>query len=791
MNRKFNQKTILSAAAAFILPVFLICVIYCFNGIYPFGDKTLFTNDMSYEYVGIFSYLGHLLRGDADVLYTFSKAIGGDMAGLFGYYLLSPLNLISVFFQPDEMPVFILVLTLLKIGFCGLTMHLYLQNLGHSPFVCLFSTAYALMSYNIAYQQNIMWLDGVILLPLIVWGIDDISRNGKVLLYTLSLAAGLAANFYIGYMLCVFSVLYFLVHFLLKLTVRPGKDNGKIIVRYISSSLLAGGLAAAALIPTAISLQDGKDEMHLGKLLKFEMIHKPLDVLRNLLPNQFDINGGTFGSPNIYCGLFVVIFVLLYLGNRRLEWQKRLGNLILILFLFTSLLFKNFERAWHGLVLPTGYPHRYSFLLSFLLVIMAYAGWMAVMDSNAKDPVRLNGRRVLCAAVCLVGIFELTFNGIMILKRFEYHKAEAYRQSVQEDLEYTAKIREQDKSFYRMEDIHGGFGMDNPMLLNYRGLASSYSGEKAATKKAAGNLGMNEKSTWIAYHDQMSVGMESLLSMKYLITGENTQKKYYILLRKEKNLLVYENPYVLPMGVLTDASILQADIENRDMFAIQNEIWNSILRTDEMLYHPIEAEELYREDDGITYEFTVDGDEVIYTNFFDEGMVDSCKVFVNNREQLTFKPEKMPYRLGDFREGDVIRVEIRSEEKNINWYDLYFYYERISVLENQIQRIHSEAYRIEQFNEHSFKGKISNYDGGERFALFTIPYDEGWIVKIDGKRIEPERALDALMCIPIPEGEHELTLTFFPRGLAAGGFISMFSLAAVIYIYKKTKGKIY
>lgn len=776
------KKNIVRSLASVFIPIILMCLVYRILGIYPFGTKTLFTNDMSYEYVAFFAQAGELLRGNSDFLYSFKKVLGGDMAGLFGYYLLSPFNLLAVFFKPHQMPEFVLLITLLKIGFSGLTMNLYLWRIREERFSLVFSTAYALMAYNIAYQQNIIWLDGVIFLPLMVWGIDRILEKKSWYLYIFSLMGALVTSFYIGYMLCLFSVLYFGVRCVILWKSNSGKENFEIIRGYLSASLLSGGLAAITLLPTAVSLQGGKSEIHLKKLLQFKLLHKPGSVLMNLIPGNFDIQGGSFNSANIYCGLFIFVFALAYLAAGRKEWKNRIGYGFLALILFLSLLFKNTERIWHGLELPTGYPHRFSFLFSFTVIVMAYLGWRKAREvlSGAKYVWRL-----LCALFITVSLSELTVNAAMVLDCFGYEDVNAYRQSVRTDSALIAQLRKRDDSFYRMEDLYGGFGMNKPMLMNYRGLSSSYSGEKLTTKRTAANLGLNEKPTWIAYHDQMPVGMDSLLNLKYLIAPDNCKRNAYRIAAAKDDMVLYENPYVLPLGVLADGTILDADIENRDMFAIQNEVWNSILRDNEQLYMPIDAKERYREDDGVTYEFTVDRNLEIYTNFMDDSLVDICRIYLNNTELASFEPEKAPYRLGRFKEGDVIRVEIRSDDKNINWYDLFFYYENISVLERNINRIREEAYRIAKYNEHSFQGNIRNYTDEERYLFFTIPCDRGWKITVDGKRTEPLTALGSLMCVRIPEGEHEVELRFMPRGLAAGGFISLLSLICVLIIYKR------
>ena len=72
-----------------------------------------------------------------------------------------------------------------------------------------------------------MWIDGMILLPLIVLGIEQLVHNGKGALYTGALAVLLLSNYYMGYMACIFSVLYFLAYFLMTAKPRPEKSGEK------------------------------------------------------------------------------------------------------------------------------------------------------------------------------------------------------------------------------------------------------------------------------------------------------------------------------------------------------------------------------------------------------------------------------------------------------------------------------------------------------------------------------------------------------------------------------------
>lgn len=144
--------------AAFVLPLFLWMLIYMAEGQWPFGDHTLLIWDMNWQYSSFFAHLHDILHGDASAFYSLSRAIGGDMAGIWGYYLMSPFNLIFYFFDAEHIYCGILVLVLLKMGSIGLAMYCFLSRGTVDVPALIFSTAYALSAYVTAYQFNIFWM---------------------------------------------------------------------------------------------------------------------------------------------------------------------------------------------------------------------------------------------------------------------------------------------------------------------------------------------------------------------------------------------------------------------------------------------------------------------------------------------------------------------------------------------------------------------------------------------------------------------------------------------------------
>ncbi len=150
-------------------------------GAAPFGDETILLRDSVGQYLDFISYFKTVLRGENDLFYTFSKALGGDLVSLASYYLLSPFNLLFIFSKNENIPLFYTAVVVLKLSACGGAFYWAAQKREGAKYShLLFSTAYALMSYNILYQWNIMWLDGVMILPLLGLGIERIWEKSRL-----------------------------------------------------------------------------------------------------------------------------------------------------------------------------------------------------------------------------------------------------------------------------------------------------------------------------------------------------------------------------------------------------------------------------------------------------------------------------------------------------------------------------------------------------------------------------------------------------------------------------------
>lgn len=111
--------------------------------------------------------------------------------------------------MPDALYLF----TIIKFGLIGLSSFVSFKNMYQklsNLTVLSISTAFALMSFLTSQLEITMWLDVFILLPLIIWGLHRLMDERKRWLYFVSLLILFIQNYYFGFMVAIFLVLYFL-----------------------------------------------------------------------------------------------------------------------------------------------------------------------------------------------------------------------------------------------------------------------------------------------------------------------------------------------------------------------------------------------------------------------------------------------------------------------------------------------------------------------------------------------------------------------------------------------------
>ncbi len=615
---------------------------YLWLGVWPFGNESVMIVDMHHQYAPMLSELREMILHGGNVLYTFKTGIGANFLSLFAYYLASPFNLLLVLFPQNLLTEGILVITLLKNALAAAFFAACVQYLfrRRDLSAVILSLGYSLSMYMIAYSWNIMWLDGVMMLPLVVLGFERMQRQGRYGLYVLSLAYTLFTNYYIGFMVCVFMVLYYLTFALRKH--RSAKEGWRGFLRFAIGSAVGGGLAMVLLVPVFFALRytsaagEAMPEMDSN----FRLFKIFGQLLFGVTPT---IRSGNL--PNIYCGLLPVLLLPIFFTLKTIPFRRRLafGGLVTVVAL--SFTVNIFDLVWHGLHTPNDLPYRFSFVFVFVLLLIACmvlphlhkitlrqvggslvaaAGYIAVyemmMAENAQVfvPVYasllllgiyaavllLTSRRKIrmrtaYALLALVMTVEMTLHGSLALdtlnKNEYFTDHTGYVDNEAAQAAGTAMNTLQEKAdaesagaFYRAELLPRRTIVDTA-LFHYRGLTSFSSSNYYQTTRLLGALGYACNGVNSYMYNSFVPAVDSLLSIRYLALDEDAGN--YAQLEKigesqtgSTTYHLYRNNLALPIAYRVSSGIGQFAVKEYDPYGTQDALLSAMTGNQQPVY---------------------------------------------------------------------------------------------------------------------------------------------------------------------------------------------------------------
>lgn len=412
---------------AFFIPAILMYLIYASMGIWPIGESSVLVLDLNGQYVSFYEGLRNALTGDMSLLYSFSRALGGEFLGMYAYYLASPFAMIVALFPQSMILEALLAIFLLKTGICGVTFGFFLHR--HSSDkptfsrinVVTFSCMYALSAYCIVQQHNSMWIDAVMWLPLVTFGLEELIKKGHYKLYTAFLALTLFSNFYIGWMVCIYCVAYFLFYYFRNN--ENGKNNpkgelthfAKSFLRFAFFSVLAAAMAAVILLSAYYSLTFGKTTFSTTNW-SFSTNFDLLDIFVKFLPCSYDTVRPE-GLPFVYCGMLTLLLIPVFFCNPRYSAREKICSGVFIAFFLLSFLIRPADLVWHGFQRPNWLNYRYSFMLSFFLLTLAYEGFLEIR--RVRSGVMFCSSAVI---VALLAVAQRSEFSTFILGDSSYHR---------------------------------------------------------------------------------------------------------------------------------------------------------------------------------------------------------------------------------------------------------------------------------------------------------------------------------------------------------------------------------
>ena len=796
---------------AFFVPVLVMICIFVQRGIFPFGERCFLRTDMYHQYAPFFSEFQYKLRTGGSLLYSWDVGMGVNFAALYAYYLASPLNWLILLCPKKFIIEFMTIMIVLKIGLSGLSFAWYLKK--HSQNCILgigfFGIFYALSGYMAAYSWNIMWLDCILLFPLIVYGLERLVKEQKGMLYCVTLGLSILSNYYISIMTCLFLVLYFIALLIME---KPGPVRKYVdsCVRFGIYSLLSGGLAAGILLPEIYALQStASGDFDFPKAWSsyfpiFDMIARHIGNVETEI--------GLDHWPNIYCGVAVFLFFLMYLACKKIAVKEKAVYCGLLLIFFASFSINALNFIWHGFHYPNSLPCRQSFIYIFLMLFICFRAYM-YLDETPKKHIAIafwgsacfvllaeklvtqehfhfivyyvaiiflaayaglmylykDGKRTVCGflALTLVAI-EASIN--MSVTSVTTTSRESYT-SDNEEVRILKDSLQPASDFYRVEKKTRKTKNDGAWM-NFPSVSLFSSTANADLSKFFKKLGC-ESSTNAYSITGSTPFVDSIFSVKYALYSEavsNTELMMY--LRESCGTYLYENLYTLPLGF-----VLSSDIEENWQYEMDNpaEVQNDLCLVsgaDEVL---VDAGGTVNKN---TFTFTPDETGEYY-------------VFVMNKKVKTVKAE-LPtgqksfsnvargylLELGTLAPGTEVKLTADEAGEQLNAIAYRFSEDAMIQV---YDRLNQSPMHLTSWKDTKLSGTVSAAKAGMLFT--SIPFDKGWTVKVDGEKVETRKAFGAFLAIDVSAGDHVIDFSYFPKGLKTGGLISGGSIVILILLW--------
>lgn len=823
----------LPVALAFIIPVIIMSVIFIIEGVYPFGEEMYLRSDCYHQYAPFLRQLQRVIQEGGSLSYAWDIGLGSNFASTYAYYLASPLNWVIALFGGHQIPMLVDIFIVLKCGLMGGTFSWYLiRRFKRTTYLAsIFGIFYAMSAYMVAFSWNIMWLDCLVLLPLIMFGLEELIKRKKVRMYTIATGFAILSNYYIGIMLAIFIVFYAL--YLLIFEPRSGqrRSAGEIIasiLRVFWYSILAGLMAMCVVMPAIFALS-GTASSDFDFPSKFTIYNNFLAVFSKAgFLTEPAIFSGHF--PNIYCTCAAFILIPLFWVNGKIKLRRKIGlTLLLAIFLF-SFNTNITTYIWHGFHFPNSLPCRQSFIFIAIVLLIAYEAVLRIKDykpvmlivigilgilSNVLFYILFNEKEFTLLTGATTAGFVAAYTVLLILWTKGKFKAgtavfimillcaaeaavntpvtgysTASYAYYTNDNQVITKLLDniEDDDFYRVEKTDRRTKNDGTWS-NYKSASIFSSSSLAGLSDFYEGFGMQSSMNSFSYYGRtplstMILGVRYELSkspviddLKLLVADDRYHEEKY-------SMFLYQNLYALGLGYTVNEDINEKmSLDPDNPFISQNSFAYAAGGVENLF--DIEGHALGEKARG---KFTESGRGFIFiTNEVETANV----TLVRDGEELSdneYNDLENPQiiDLREIEEGDEIIITAVDEDDNtVDDLDVILAVMDLKKLETLYDTLSKNQLDITEFEEGHVKGTVDIPDGRALFT--TIPCDDGWEITVDGEKTDYTKFEDAFILLELEPGEHEIVFDFEVPGRKAGVIIALFAfvLFMISLIFRK------
>ena len=771
------------------------------------------------------------------------------------YGLYSPVVLISYFLPFVKMSDYMMAAGVISLLAAVLLFYKWLLRRGITSRLSFLTALLFLLSGPMIYHSynQIMFVNYMPFLCLAFLGVDRYFEKQKAGLYTISVFLMILTSFYfsIGGM---FALVLYVIYRYTEGKEKLG-ENIKILgfvsdgFRFLLPMLTAVLMSAVLLVPTAMALAGGREGGHktaLSALLIpeipiFRVVYTPYGIGLTTLAITVLITGLTYRKLyekflHIACIVILAVPLFAYLLNGGLYIRDKvmIPFLPFLCYLIATYLEKQKRREisfWAG-ALP--------FLLTIVLVYMGreqgkyseYLGWVLVDALVMLVCYLIFYWKKFDWVLIVVPIGFLALYGVVLHKSADKMIEPAFYEEVTNKQIGTEieELTEKENGFYRMEQ--SGTTSENATNLNRIWNMQQYvSSIYSSSYNAAYQKFRTE--TFLVEQPFRNVLMQSvtenpiyqkLMGIKYIlseqeITGYQQEKKV-------GDVTVYKNEEVLPIAYVTNQMISEKAYEDLAFpysqlaflrFAVGKSV-NDTGNPKEMLNSqvketgaeiPIEdTQAIEKVEDGyhikskeiqnvkLKISEEAQKEEILFVQFELKNYKTSKDVSV----WLAGVKNKLSAGSHIYYNGNTTftyAVNLKAGQTEVNLglgagnYEIRNLRCYIGNTDESLKTLCQSEFRVDkaQTKGNRIVGSVDGVKDG--YLITSIPYDEHFEVKIDGKDVKYEKVNTAFLGVKMPDGTHEVEIVYHAPGLKMGKVLSVTGLLLLAGMMLWNKKKAY
>lgn len=276
------------------------------------------------------------------------------------------------------------------------------------------------------------------------------------------------------------------------------------------------------------------------------------------------------------------------------------------------------------------------------------------------------------------------------------------------------------------------------------------------------------------------LGTDSLLGVRYIVSDYALEgmNKVEDIADNANGAGVYENPYSLPMAFVYDSGKYTAAKYNGNPFEYQNELYSELLGRKVEIYKPLKYETVVSKAKKRVYKMEIpEGNYIAYGNIPWNSLF-NAKLNVNGIYRTGYARWLSPsvFNIPVNEDRDYYKVVLHSKQK----LDL----DLLKSIAEELEKYTPDVMDIENGSAEI----VVNAKEGQ--SLFTsIPYCDGWTVKVNGQKVQPDKVVDSLYSISLVEGENVVEMKFHVKYAGAGIACSIIGIAMLVFaeFYRKRR----